>query len=67
MEHFGRRLIREITYGDLRSLRSKRLQTPTQYGRQRSITTVNRELTYLPRIFDIAEHEGFINKSWLHN
>jgi integrase len=62
-EHFGRRLIREITYSELRSLRSKRLQTPTQYGRQRSITTVNRELTYLRRIFNIAEREGFINKN----
>lgn len=62
-EHFGRRLIREITYGDLRSLRAKRLQTPTQYRRQRSITTVNRELTYLRRIFNIAEREGFINKN----
>jgi hypothetical protein len=49
-EHFGRRLLREITHADIRTLRSKRLQTPTQYGRQRSITTVNRELTYLRRI-----------------
>lgn len=62
-EYFGRHLLREITHADIRTLRSKRLQTPTQYGRQRSITTVNRELTYLRRIFNIAEREGFIGKN----
>jgi integrase len=61
-EHFGRRLLREITRADIRTLRSKGLQTSTQYGRQRSVTNVNRKLNYLRRIFNIAEREGFINK-----
>jgi site-specific recombinase XerD len=53
----------EITRADIRTLRSKRLQTSTQYGRQRSVTNVYRELNYLRRIFNIAEREGFINKN----
>lgn len=61
--YFGRRILREITYSDVRSFRFNRLHTQTQYGRQRSITTVNRELTYLRRIFNIAEREGFIVKN----
>jgi integrase len=62
-EHFGRRLLREITYSDVRSFRAERLQTPTQYGRQRSITTVNRELACLRRIFNIAVRESWLIKN----
>ncbi len=61
--HFGRRLLREITYSDVRTFRAERLQTPTQYGRQRSITTVNRELACLRRIFNIAVRESWLIKN----
>jgi integrase len=61
--HFGRRLLREITYSDVRSFRSERLKTPTQYGRQRSVTTVNRELACLRRIFNIAVRESWLVKN----
>jgi len=41
-----------------------RLKTPTQYKkRQRSITTVNRELTYLRRIFNIGIQENWLAKN----
>lgn len=61
--YFGKRILREITYSELRTFRAERLKTPTQYRRQRTVTTVNRELTYLRRIFNIAEREAFISKS----
>lgn len=62
-DYFGRRILREIKHADLRSFRTYRLNIPTQYGRQRTITTVNRELCCLRRIFSIAEQEGFINRN----
>lgn len=62
-EHFGRRRLREIIYADICSFRSKRLNTPTQYGRERSITTVNRELACLRRIFNIAVRESWLVKN----
>lgn len=61
--HFGRRLLREITYSEVRSFRSERLNAPTQYGRQRSVTTVNRELACLRRIFNIAVRESWLVKN----
>ena len=61
--YFGRRILREITYADLRTFRAERLKTPTQYKRQRSVTSVNRELTTLRRVLNIAEREGFISKN----
>lgn len=60
---FGRRILREITYADLRTFRAERLKTPTQYKRQRSVTSVNRELTTLRRVLNIAERAGFISKN----
>ena len=60
---FGRRLLREITYSDIRPCRAERLKTPTQYGRQRSVTAVNRELACLRRIFNIAVRESWLVKN----
>jgi integrase len=62
-EHFGNQRLREISYADIRAFRSKRLKTPTQYKRQRSITTVNRELACLRRIFNIAVRESWLIKN----
>lgn len=61
--YFGRRLLREITYSDLRTFRAERLKAPTQYRRQRSVTSVNRELTTLRRVLTVAEREGFISRN----
>lgn len=61
--HFSKHRLREITYTDIRSFRDKRLLTPTQYGRQRSITTVNRELACLRRILNIAVRESWLLKN----
>jgi integrase len=62
-ETFGKRNLRSITPEDIRNFRAMRLQTPTMHGRQRSITTVNRELTCLRRLFTIACREGWIHRS----
>ncbi len=62
-DYFGNRLLRELTHADLRAFRSHRLTVPTQYGKQRSVTMVNRELACLRRILNIAEREGFIPRN----
>lgn len=60
---FGKRLLREITYSDIQAFRSTRLKTETQYKRQRSITTVNRELACLRRLFNVAVRESWVLKN----
>ena len=62
-EYFGNQKLKDITYSNLVQFRSLRLNTQTQYNRQRSITTVNRELTYLRRIFNIAIQENWLAKN----
>ena len=62
-EQFGKRRLREITYGDIRSFRDKRLRTTTQYKKQRSLTTVNRELACLRRLLNIAVRESWLTKN----
>ena len=49
--YLGKNKLRSITYGDIKRLIAERLKTQTQHGNQRSITTVNRELQLLRRIF----------------
>lgn len=62
--HFGSKRLRSITHGDVLQLRSQRLDTIVKFKnvppRQRSIATVNRELTVLRRMFSIAHREGWI-------
>jgi integrase len=62
-EHFGRMLLSEIDYDAVRDFRLKRLRTPTHRKSQRTITTVNRELTYLRRVFNIAVRKNWIKKN----
>jgi integrase len=63
-EYFGKQKLKDITYPNLVSFRAIRLKTPTKYKKsQRSITTVNRELTYLKRIFNIAIQENWLEKN----
>ena len=61
--HFGKRLVRSITYGDLEDYKRLRLKTPTSKGHQRSIAAVNRELSKLRRILGIAVREGWLIKN----
>jgi integrase len=70
--HFGNTRIRSITHGDVLHFKTERLDTPVKppstkkprkkklKNKQRSIATVNRELTVLKRMFSIALREGWI-------
>jgi integrase len=59
-EHFGKKRLRSITYGDLVRFRKERLNTPTIHKKARSVSTVNRELEILRNMFNVAYREGWI-------
>lgn len=60
--HFNKKLVREISHGDILRFKNTRLDTPVRDNGQRAIATVNRELTVLQRIFTVAFREGWINR-----
>lgn len=62
-KHFGKRLLREIMYRDVRAYYLLRLKEPTHYASQPSIATMNRELGVLRRIFGISVREGWIARN----
>ncbi len=61
--YFGKQKLTEITYGDVFSYRSERLKILTPKGTTRTIASMNRELAYLRRTFNIALRQGWINKN----
>lgn len=63
---FGKKKLREITYGDLLSYREARFKVPTHHKRQRTISSWNREAAVLRRIFNIACQQGWILKNPFH-
>ncbi|KXK06609.1 MAG: phage integrase [Acidobacteria bacterium OLB17] len=62
-EHFGRQKLKDVTYEHLRTFRNERLCSSTHQSKQRSLSTVNRELAYLRRLFNIAERNGWVGKN----
>ena len=62
-EHLGRQKLKAITYEHLRIYRNERLGTSTHQSKQRSLSTVNREMAYLRRILNIAERNDWIIKN----
>jgi integrase len=62
-DYFGTKRLRSITYGDIAKYRAMRLKTPTIQNKQRSIATVNRELSLLRRVLGVAQREGWITKN----
>ena len=60
---FGKRKLKEITYEDIYSYRTLRLETLTPTKRKRTIATMNRELAYLRRMFNIALRKGWLEKN----
>lgn len=65
-EFFGKKKLREITYGDLLCYRDKRFKVHTQYKQQRTISSWNREAAVLRRIFNIACQQGWILRNPFH-
>ena len=61
--NFGRRKLRELTHDNIRSFKAMRLQTPTVHNRRRSITSVNRELALLRRVFNVAVRQQWLQKN----
>lgn len=65
-DHLGHKRLREITYHDLEKYKATRLKTPIKFknskipARQRTIASVNRELSCLRRILNIATREGWL-------
>lgn len=62
-EYFGRQKLKAITYEHLRTYRNERLGTSTHQSKQRSLSTVNREMAYLRRILNIAERNSWVAKN----
>ena len=65
-EYFGRQKLRDITYSDLCLYRDERFKIHTQYKRQRTIASWNREAAVLRRIFNVALQQGWILKNPFH-
>ena len=65
--HFGNKAIRSITYSEIRSYKAIRLKTPTPHGGQRSIATVNRELSKLKRMLNLAVQEQWLQRNPFSN
>lgn len=63
---FGKIKLREITYGHLLTYREKRFKVQTQYRRQRTVSSWNREAAVLRRIFNIACQQGWLIKNPFH-
>ncbi|MEW6737617.1 MAG: hypothetical protein AB1489_40420 [Acidobacteriota bacterium] len=55
---FGDRKLRSITHADLERYKAKRLATPTAHGKEMSLNFVNKDLSKLRRMFNIAHREG---------
>lgn len=66
-DHFGHRPIRNITYSEIRSYKEMRLRLKTRYGTQRSIASVNRELSKLKRLMNLAMQEQWIQRNPFSN
>jgi integrase len=66
-DYFGSMRLKEITITDIETFKSLRLRTKTQYGRERSISAVNRELEVLQGMMRYAVSKGWIEKSPFEN
>jgi integrase len=65
-DHFGKRKLNSITHGEIQRYRTARLKTPTLHGRQRSIATVNRELSLLRRVLNVSKRNRWITDNPFH-
>lgn len=61
--YFGKMTIKRISYEEILSFRNYRLTIPTHYKKTRNIATMNRELSCLRRVFNIAIRQGWITRN----
>jgi len=59
-DYFSSCRLRSITHGDVRQFRATRLAQGTRTKTQRTIASVNRELSMLRRMLTVAQREGWI-------
>lgn len=64
--YFGATKIKTLTHGQVERYRIERLQTPTKHGRQRTVATVNRELSLLRKILNVAKRNRWIVENPFH-
>jgi len=62
-EHLGHKTLRDLKPGDLHRFKQKRLSTPTQYGKARTVASVNRELEALRCVCRWCVKQGWISRS----
>jgi len=62
-KHFGDRLLKEITPQDCRNYITARRKQPTIHGRTRKGSSINKELSTLSKIFNLAIEEGKIENN----
>lgn len=58
--YFGKMKLKQISYEHILSYRNERLKIPTRNQRPRNIATMNREISCLRRVFNIAIRQGWI-------
>lgn len=61
--YFGNKQLRDITHADLNAFRQSRLNKKTYKKQPRTIATVNRELSCLRRLLNVALRLGWILKN----
>lgn len=62
-DYFGSCRLRSITHGDVREFRAARIAQETRTKTQRTIASVNHELSMLRRMLNVAQREGWILRS----
>lgn len=62
-DYFRSCRLRSITHGDVRKFRAARLAQETRTKTQRTIASVNRKLSMLRRMLNVAQREGWILRS----
>jgi integrase len=62
-EYFKNKSLRSISYSDISAFRRARLNRKTYKGQPRTIATVNRELSCLRRMFNVALKQGWIARN----
>lgn len=62
-QHFGKRRLREMTYGEIERFKREYLSLPTSRGKDRSLADAHRVLTLLRAMLKVAEREDWITRS----